>query len=136
MLLKAAAAAAVDDDGWGLWWWLWWWNCCSLTNKISANWTLECTGLAKRFIWVFHNILWENLNKPLGQPNFIYVFNWGKIALQYCVGFCYTSTGISYRHIYISSLSWTSLPLPPYTIPLGSGHWVCNILTYVQRSHT
>ena len=28
-----------------------------------------CTELAKKFILVFHNILWKNLNDPLSQPN-------------------------------------------------------------------
>ena len=27
------------------------------------------TGLAKKFVWVFCNIVWKNLNKYYGQPN-------------------------------------------------------------------
>ena len=43
------------------------------------------------------------------------VFNWRIIALQYCFGFCQTSTWISHRYTYVPSL----LNLPPYPTPLG-----------------
>ena len=36
-------------------------------------------------------------------------FNWGIIALQYCIHFCHTSTWISHRYTYVPSL----LNLPP-----------------------
>ena len=39
-----------------------------------------------------------------------FIFNWRVIAIQYCDGFCHTSTWVSHR--YISLPSWTSL-LPP-----------------------
>ena len=35
---------------------------------------------------------------------FKFIFNWRIIALQYCVGFCHTSTWISHRYTYIPSL--------------------------------
>ena len=45
-----------------------------------------------------------------------FIFNRRIIALQYCVGFCHTSTRISHRYTYVPSL-WTSLPslIPPHT---------------------
>ena len=39
-------------------------------------------------------------------------FNWRKIALQCCIGFCHTRIQISYNYIHMTS-SWTSLPCPP-----------------------
>ena len=39
----------------------------------------------------------------------VFIFNWRIIALQYCVGFCHTSTWISHRYTYAPSL----LNLPP-----------------------
>ena len=34
----------------------------------------------------------------------LFIFNWRTIALQYCVGFCHTSTWISHRYTYVPSL--------------------------------
>ena len=48
-------------------------------------------------------------------PNY---FNWRIITLQYCDGFCHTSTWISYRCTYVP-LSWT--PHPPPSPPHPSG---------------
>ena len=31
-------------------------------------------GLVKKFVWIFHNILWKNLNKLLGQPDVTTVY--------------------------------------------------------------
>ena len=47
-------------------------------------------------------------------------FNWGIIALQYCIHFCHTSTWISHRYMYIPSL----LNLPP--TPLDSNPVLCH----------
>ena len=44
------------------------------------------------------------------------IFNWRIVALQYCVGFCHTSTWISQRYIYVSFL----LNLPPSSQPMPS----------------
>ena len=40
--------------------------------------------------------------------NFYFIFNWRIITLQYCDSFCHTSTWISHRYTYVSSL-----PLSP-----------------------
>ena len=44
-----------------------------------------------------------------------FFFYWRIIALQFCVAFCHTSTWISHRYIYISSL--LNSPLTPHSIP-------------------
>ena len=47
---------------------------------------------------------------------YMYFFNWGIAALQYCVGFCHTSTWISHRYTYVPSLLNlfpTSQHIPP-----------------------
>ena len=41
------------------------------------------------------------------------------IALQFCVGFCYTTTGVSHNYINIYILSLLSCPLLPHPTPLG-----------------
>ena len=48
---------------------------------------------------------------------FIVIFNWMVIALQYCVGFCQTSTQTSHRFIYVPSLlNLTHLPPRPSSL--------------------
>ena len=44
----------------------------------------------------------------------IFIFNWRIIALQYCVGFCHTSAGISHRYMYVPFF----LNLPPTSDPI------------------
>jgi hypothetical protein len=34
----------------------------------------------------------------------VFIFNWKIIDLQYCVGFCHTSTWINHRYTYVPSL--------------------------------
>ena len=46
------------------------------------------------------------------------LFNWRKIALQCCTGFCHTTTRINHSYTYITSLLSLS-PLPPHPTPLG-----------------
>ena len=43
-----------------------------------------------------------------------FIFNWRRIALQYCIGFCHTSTWISYWYLCV-----TSLPSPIHSTHLG-----------------
>ena len=50
--------------------------------------------------------------------NYFINFNWRTITLQYCGGFCRTSTWISHRCTRVPP-SWTPLHLPPHPIPLG-----------------
>ena len=56
----------------------------------------------------------------------LFIFNWRIIALQYCIGFCHTSTWISHKYN-MSPSSWTSLPLPtlPTSHPISpiTEHW-------------
>ena len=51
----------------------------------------------------------------------IFKFNWRIITLQYCGGFCHTSTWIAHRYTCIPPPhhSWTRLPPPSHPIPLG-----------------
>ena len=39
------------------------------------------------------------------------IFNWRKIALQYCAGFCHTTMWMSHKYTYILSL-WNFPPIP------------------------
>ena len=50
----------------------------------------------------------------------LFIFNWRIIALQYCIGFCHTSTWISHKYN-MSPSSWTSLP-PPTPLPPTPSH--------------
>ena len=49
----------------------------------------------------------------------LFIFNWRITALQYCVGFCHTSTCISHKYTHVPSLSNlppTSHPIPPLQV--------------------
>ena len=48
-----------------------------------------------------------------------FIFNWRVIALQYCIGFCCTTTWVNHKYTEISSFS--SLP-PTSPDPTPSGH--------------
>ena len=54
----------------------------------------------------------------------LFIFNRRIIGLQYCVGFCHTSTRISHRNIYVSSLL-ALLPTLHPILPLcvATEHW-------------
>ena len=56
-----------------------------------------------------------------------FMFNWRMIALQYCVGFCRTSTWISHRYTYVPSLL-NLLPTPshPSRLSQSSLHHTAN----------
>ena len=45
-------------------------------------------------------------------------FDWRKVALQCCIGFCHTTTQISHNYIQVPSLS-SLPPLSPQPTPLG-----------------
>ena len=65
----------------------------------------------------------------------LFIFNWMIIALQYCVDFCNTSTWISHRYTYISSLLKippTSYPILPFQIV--TKHWFV-YLNHTANSH-
>ena len=51
----------------------------------------------------------KSLEKILLLKNLF--FNWRKIALQCCIGFCHTAVQISHNYTYIPSL-WGFQPLP------------------------
>ena len=56
--------------------------------------------------------MWNGIFKQL------FSFNWRIIALQYCVGFCHTSTWISHRYIHVPSFL-NLPPAPPHPTLLG-----------------
>ena len=56
-----------------------------------------------------HSMLFDFFN--------LFIFNWGIIALQYCVGFCHTSAWSSHRYTYVPCL----LSSPP--TPFHSSRW-------------
>ena len=51
----------------------------------------------------FYQYLWEDFLRFL-LAFLKFIFNWGKIALQCCVGFCFTAMQISHNYTYIISL--------------------------------
>ena len=67
--------------------------------------------------------------------NFLHLFfNWRKIALQCCVGFCHTTMWVS--HNYICSPSLLSLPLVPPPHPSRSSQRArLDSLSYIATSH-
>ena len=81
-------------------------------------------------------VLWPALRWH-GHAGFWGAFlkSWKIIALQYCVGFCHTSTWISYRYFKLvrsqpssPSPAQPSFYLPPFTIPLGKVPILCPTL--------
>ena len=66
-------------------------------------------------------------------PCSFFCFNWRKIALQCCVGFCHTTMRISHNSIDIPSL--LSLPPSPHPTPLGCNR-VPGWAPYVLPSNT
>ena len=69
--------------------------------------------------------IWKEGFSQFGVCLFVFFnFYWRIIALQYCAGFCHTSTWISHRYICVPTL-WNLLPIshpiPPFPRALG---WV------------
>ena len=65
-------------------------------------------------------MFWSSAHVVIGWTvwqNFLSLFlsNWRRIALQYCVGFCHISW-FSHRYMYVPP-SWTSLQPPPPSHP-------------------
>ena len=60
-----------------------------------------------------HQALLQDLGWPLFRLWDLFIFNWRIIALQYCGGFCHTSTWISHTYTCFPCL----LKLPPTFIP-------------------
>ena len=71
----------------------------------------------------------------------VFIFNWRIIALQYCLGFCHTSTWIRHRYTYVPSLltlSPTSHPSELLQSPslsslshMANSHWLFILHTVV-----
>jgi len=62
---------------------------------------------------------------------FRFIFNWRIIALQYCVGFCHTTTWISRKHTRIPTL----LSLPPHPPSRLSQSTQLSSPCYMATSH-
>ena len=66
-----------------------------------------------------HSLIRDQIYAPCsGSINSFFftklIFNWDIITLQYCDGFCHTSTWLSHRYTHVSSL----LNLPPTSLPI------------------
>ena len=106
----------------------------------------------RSFFWVFSSptFIWPVLNRS--GEHFIYflhlhqqllwsvdsfllkkkfIFNWRIIALQYCVGFCHTTTWISRKHTRIPTL----LSLPPHPPSRLSQSTQLSSPCYMATSH-
>ena len=57
---------------------------------------------------------WERKGEVATLKKIYFIFNWRIIALQYCIGFCHTTTQISHKCTYVSSL----LNLPSALYPI------------------
>ena len=79
-------------------WATWWLNICMYHDVMTTP-----SPVNIHHMW----LRWE-----LFSPNLL-IFNWRKIASQYCVGPCHISTWVSHRYTCVSSLS----NLPPTSYP-------------------
>ena len=77
---------------------------------------------------------WISEQRECGSYSAAFFFNWRIIALQYCLGFCHTSTWISYRYTYVPSLlNLPSTPLGCHRAPgLSSQQIPTSYLFYIQ----
>ena len=99
--------------------------------------------------WIPKGCCFSCTLEPKKDPSpgsFFFFFNCRITALQYCVGFCHTSTWISHKymdqpHIYTYvPPSWSSLPSPTPFTPLGchraaTGHAYWRLTAYVFSCH-
>ena len=66
----------------------------------------------------------------------IIYFIWMIITLQYCDGFCHTSTRIGHRYTCVSPSILNPFPLPSHPIPLGCPRALAlDILLQISNSH-
>ena len=80
-----------------------------------------------------HSLPWRMIFKKQYFFN-LFGFNWRIIALQYCIGFCHTSTWISHRYTYVP-LPLTSLPLTPSHSSRSSQSPGLSSLSHTAHSH-
>ena len=82
-----------------------------LTLKFSSYSTLFCE-------WVAYPLMkYCSSRHPI--TFWLIFFNWRKIALQSCIGFCHTTIQTSNNHTCITSLSNLPPLPPPHPIPQG-----------------
>ena len=60
-------------------------------------------------------------------------FNWRIISLQYCIGFCHTSTWISHRYTYVPSI-WNLPPTSHSILPLWFSWTILLVLCPIRVS--
>ena len=70
--------------------------------------------------------IWKTVSKLYSLKN--YFFNWKKIALRCCVGFCHRTIqqhkSVIIIYIYIKYIYICSFPLgPPFPSPITTSHW-------------
>ena len=72
-------------------------------------------------------------SNPSANPTSVFfplkklIFSWKVITLQYCVGFCHTSTWIRHRYTHAPSLLNLSPPTHPFPHPplsVATEHWI------------
>ena len=97
---------------------------CNVENQI-LNWKIILLSWKKRCVdklKIVVALLEKGRKKTCVLMTYTHIqffglfFYWRIIALQYCVGFCHTSTRISLRYTYVTSLMNlppTSHPIPP-----------------------
>ena len=93
------------------------WLCVSGAASVIA-WNCLIMEFVENCKWVLL------LCSTSPQATFSFIFNWRIIGLQYCAGFCHTSTRISHRYKHVLSLS--SLPATSHSIPpleVVTEHW-------------
>ena len=82
--------------------------------------------------------IWHRLKTTFKDFIKFFFFNWGIVALQCCVSFCYTMNWISYMYTYIPSL--LDLPPTPTPNPTHLGHhrapsWAPCVIQQVPTSY-
>ena len=86
--------------------------------RSIANWFKHIYTYIYTYIFFFRLFCIVGYYKKLNYSFLKFIFNWKTIALQCCVGFCYTTTWISHKCTYIPFL----LNLLPTPHPTSLGH--------------